>query len=126
MIKKSKKKYFIFLIALVGFLGLSFSPVFSADSPAKNSLSITDQGVFQKSAEFLKNVWNSFVQFWNKYIGEPASRVWDRLRFFFINSIMTRWPDIKKEFIREVGEAKQDIPKQTSMLVGKFDDFLKH
>lgn len=103
------KKYCFIFLAVMAFIFCVSSPVLAETT---NKFSITDKSVTQKIVDFFTKILNSVTDFWKKYIGEPMSRVWDKIRFFFINGVMTKTPEVKKELIKEVGEIKTSAPKQ--------------
>lgn len=121
MTKFVKNGLFIFLVFFI-FLIL---PNHTALSAANEKFSITNESITQKVVNFFSGVLNSVVDFWKKYIGEPASRVWDKLKLFFINGVLNKAPEVKKEMIKEVGEMKEDVPKQTETLFQKIGNFFK-
>jgi hypothetical protein len=116
-----KKFYFSFFIFFLFFSFFSNS----AFSATEQKLSITDGNIFQKIINFFSGLLNNIINFWKKNIGEPASRVWDKIRFFFLNGVINKTPEIKKELVKEVGEMKQDIPLQSETFFQKVLHFFK-
>jgi len=86
--------------------------------------------------EVLKGVWQEALEIWHKmgrkvksfldsYIWPWFQNIWQKILFSFGKEIKERKPVIEKEFEKEKGEMKTEIPKVGKSLWERFKEIIK-